>query len=236
MYTYTKNVLKTINNVTAPNHFKASSPSKISVKKDNSFSMLAGPQFSCPKATTACEDCYAMKGRHHMPNVQLAMIKNWLLIKEFSRTRQTTRAVQELLKIIPKKARMFRIHESGDFFNNWYVKVWAEVIKQRSDVLFFTYTRSFHLNFAPLTKLKNFTLWASSDQYNLKEAKKFVRRYRKSGTKHAYGPYPHRKRIPRNSTKCPSTTKKISVEGACEKCMLCVVKKRINKNMVFLEH
>jgi hypothetical protein len=26
------------------------------------------------------------------------------------------------------------------------------------------------------------------------------------------------------------------LNGACEKCMLCVVKKRISKNMVFLEH
>ena len=236
MNTYTKNALKIIDNIEVPQHLKASSPSKISLKENSAFGMLAGPQFSCPSATLACKDCYAMKKRHMFQNVQNALAQNWLLIKQLHKKRNTKRAVKELLNIIPKKAKIFRIHESGDWFSQWYINAWAEVVKQRPHTSFWFYTRSFKFNYSKLTRLHNLTMWASTDNYNLKEAKKFVKRYKKSGTKHAYGPWEHNKRIPMGSFKCPATSKKMPTLGACEKCMLCVVKKRVNKNVVFLKH
>jgi len=234
--TYTKNVLKIIDNIDVPEKLTASSPSKISLKSNNSFSMIAGPEFSCPGATEACKNCYAMKGHHHMFNVQSALAKNWLLIRQFEKKKDVQGAVQALLKIIPERAKIFRIHESGDFHSQWYVDVWAEVIRRRSDINFWAYTRSFQFNYSKIIRRKNFTLWASTDEYNLKEANRFVKRYENSQVKHAYGPWKHDQEIPSNSFKCPAVTKQLSVEGACEKCMLCVVKDRVKKNVVFLEH
>src|SRR6266404_2799296 len=127
MNNYTKKALKIINNINIPDHLTASSPSKISLKENSAFSMLAGPEFGCPSATLACKDCYAMKKRHLFSNVQTALARNWALIKKLNKNKNTKRASEELLNIIPKSAKIFRIHESSDFFSQWYVDTWAEV-------------------------------------------------------------------------------------------------------------
>lgn len=234
--TYAKNLLNILNNLDVPNNLSSSTSSKVSLKENNSFSLPAGPKFTCPGATKACISCYATKHRHHFPNVQTKLANNLLLIRKFKKNKANKAVVKSLLKIIPKTAKLYRIHESGDFMSDWYIKVWSEVVRLRPDVKFWAYTRSFHLNFTPLTKYSNFTLWASTDQYNEKEAKAFVKRFKKSGTKHAYGPWDHNKEVPKNSVVCPATNNRMKLEGACEKCMLCVVKNRIKKNIVFLEH
>lgn len=236
MNKYTNSLLKIIQEVKPGKEFSASSISKISLKDNNSFSLPAGPNFSCPGATQACKDCYAMKKRHHFPNVQTNFAKNWLLLKKFEKSKDIKSASELILNIIPPKAKVFRIHESGDFHSQWYIKVWADVVKARPEINFWAYTRSFHLNFSPLTKYPNFTLWASTDPHNIDKARKFVRRFKKSGTKHAYGPWDHNINIPKNSFICPVTNGKMDISGACEKCQLCIVKKRVNKNVVFMAH
>lgn len=236
---YTSNLLKVVKEIEPQNSFAASSVSKISLTSNNSFSIPAGPKFACPGATEACVDCYAMKNRHHFPAVQKKFAKNWLLLRKLERNRSkksTEKAITLLLDMIPAKAEIFRIHESGDFHSQWAVDVWAEVVRRRPDVSFWAYTRSFNLTFTNLTRHPNFTLWASTDEFNESEAKKFVRRFRKSGVKHAYGPWDHDKELPDNSFACPVTTDKLAVEGACDKCQLCVVKRRVNKHVVFLAH
>lgn len=236
MDTYTKNVLKIVKNIEKPTGFIGSSPGKISKKKNNAFSMLAGSKFGCPGETKACESCYARRGRHHCGQVQKALSNNWMFMKKLERNNSVSKTCKEILKIIPANAKIFRIHESSDFHSQWVIGVWEEVIKARPNVNFWAYTRSFHLNFTQMTKFPNFMLWASTDQYNLREAKQFVRRFRKSGTKHAYGPWGKGTIIPKNSFICPATNGNMEVSGACEKCILCVVKKRTAKNVVFLKH
>jgi len=244
MNTYTKNSLKIINNLEEPENFTASSPAKISKKGNNAFSILAGPRFSCPGATKACVECYAMKGNHHLPVVQTALGKNYLLLKKMKSNRSvksTNNTIQLLTNLIPRSAELFRIHESGDFFNNWYINVWAKVVCQRKDVEFWAYTRSFDLNFSKLVRQPNFLLWASTDFYNVREAERFVKRYGNSGVKHAYGPW-HDTEIPENSVICPATNGKLNVVGACGKCRLCLPrlnskrKERMTKNIVFMAH
>lgn len=233
---YTSNIIEIISKTKVPDNFAASSVSKISLKSNNSFSIPAGPKLSCPGATTACNSCYAMKFRHHFPAVQKKFARNWVLLKKYEQENDTRGATNALLKMIPEGAKIFRIHESGDFHSQWVVNIWSGVIKQRPDVYFWAYTRSFDLSFSSLTRYPNFALWASTDTHNNKEAKKFVRRFRKSGTKHAFGPWVHKKPIPNNSVVCPVTNGKLKINGACDKCKLCIVKKRISRNIVFLAH
>lgn len=209
---------------------KSSRASKISNKKNNGFSLPPSKQFSCPGETTACAKCYAKKGNFVFANTKRLQQDNWEVVN----TEENIPA--KLSNIMPKNSNIYRIHISGDFFSQEYVDMWADVIKAKPHTRFWAYTRSFHLNFTKLTRLPNFTLWASADEYNLKEAKQFVRRFRKSGTKLAYGPWDKEKEIPDNSFICPATSGKIEASGACEKCMLCVVKKRTNKNVVFIKH
>lgn len=236
MPSYLELMKRSVKCVSVPETFGLSGPQKISKKANCAFSLPAGPKFSCPGATKACEGCYAQKKRHLWSPVQKAFAKNWKLMKYFERYNKLEEAVEHLVGAIPKGSEVFRIYESGDFHSQWAVNLWAEVVKQRSEVYFWAYTRSFNLDFTPLTKNKNFALWASTDSFNTKDAKSFVRRFRKSGTKFAYGPWPHDKELPLNSFVCPVTSHNMEILGACERCKLCVIKRRTNKNVVFLEH
>ncbi|KKM03446.1 hypothetical protein LCGC14_1774330 [marine sediment metagenome] len=236
MLSYLELVKQSIKCVSIPKTFSLSGPKKISKKDNCAFSLPAGLEFSCPGATEACKKCYAQKSRHLWSPVQKAFARNWKLIRHFERHGKDKEAALHLIHLIPKNIGNFRIFESGDFVSPWVVGLWANVVKQRQDVNFWAYTRSFDLDFTPLTRNKNFTLWASTDDFNIQKAKQFVRRFKKSGTKHAYGPWPHDRDIPKNSVICPTTSGRLKMQGACEKCKLCIIKKRINKNIVFLAH
>lgn len=236
MSKYAKLMKKVVKATKPPDRFHLSGVQKLSLQDKNAFSLPAGPKFSCPGATKACDGCYAQKKRHMWNNVQKAFARNWKFLLEFEKKNDALGAAQAILEQIKPNATVFRIHESGDFHSQWVIDVWAEVVRQRKDVKFWAYTRSFHLNFTKLTRNKNFTLWASTDKNNLTGAKKFVRRFRKSGVKHAYGPWEHNEKLPDNSFACPVTTKKMALGGACEKCKLCIVKKKTPKNVVFLRH
>ena len=236
MNTYKSKALKLVKKISTPNNLTASSISKISLVKNNSFSMLAGVEFSCIGETEACKDCYAMKKRHLFDNVQMALARNWMLIKKLSDKKDTKTAVNKLLEIIPENSNLFRIHESGDFFNNWYVDVWNDVVINRRQTYFWCYVRSFELNFSKIVRQPNFALWASIDDYNKDQALDFIKRYKNSSVKLAYGPYKHNAETPESSIICPATNHKIEINGACNKCKLCVIKDRIAKNIVFLQH
>ena len=234
--TYTKNMSKNLRVLDVPTKFHTSTITKISNKSKNAFSLPAGPKYSCPGATDACKDCYAMKGRHYFSNVQQAFGGNWKLLSRLKRNRASKKVIRLLQDAVPKHAKVFRIHESGDWYSQEYVDAWTAVIRSRPDVKFWAYTRSFHLNFQKIVRLKNFALWASTDSYNKVEATDFVKRYKRSNVKHAYGPWEHDRELPEGSFPCPVTTNQLALDGACEKCMLCVDKHRVKKNVVFLAH
>lgn len=229
-------MLKVIKETDIPDRFGLSHPMKISLKDNCAFSVPAGPKFACPGATKACDGCYAQKARHLWGPVQKALAKNWHLLKSFEKKNDVDAAAQAILSKLSKEPGVFRLYESGDFHSQWVIDVWAKIVSSRKDINFWAYTRSFHLNFTKLTRNQNFSLWASTDKYNIKEAKKFVRRFRKSGVKHAYGPWEHDDTVPNNSFVCPVTNGKLKLNGACEKCKLCVNKKAVSKNVVFLKH
>ena len=233
---YSEAMSRAVKNVMCATTFQMSHPSKISLKPDCAFSLPAGKKFSCPGATEACKGCYATKRRHMFRPVQEAFAKNWLLLRKCERYNKTDTAVSMILSKIRKDAKIMRIHESGDWHSQWSIGMWAKVIKARPDVKFWGYTRSFMLDFSSILKQPNFTLWASTDKFNLPAAKKFVRKYKRHGVKHAYGPWNKDESCPPNSFTCPVTTHKMEIEGACELCKLCIERGKTNKHVVFLAH
>jgi len=49
-----------------------------------------------------------------------------------------------ILRSLPAKAKIVRLHVAGDFFNPNYVKAWVIVARSRPQVLFYGYTKSIH--------------------------------------------------------------------------------------------
>src|SRR5271157_2706855 len=87
--------------VESDHKFHLSSPAKVSKKEHCSFSLPAGPAFSCPKATRACKNCYARKGRHVFKSVSVPLMKNWKLVKHYEAGNKFDRAVKKLSNSIP---------------------------------------------------------------------------------------------------------------------------------------
>jgi hypothetical protein len=235
-YCFADAMTKVVKRVDRPKCFSLSHPSKISTSDNCAFSLPAGPKFSCPGATEACAGCYATKGRHVFESVQSVFARNWLLIRYCERYNKMDMAVSLISNTIKKDATIFRIHESGDFHSQWAINMWSKIIKERSSVLFWAYTRSFMFNYSGILKNTNFTLWASTDNCNMKKAEKFVKRYQASGVRHAYGPWEHDAELPPQSFICPVTNHVLEMNGACERCKLCIMRDRTPKNVVFLAH
>lgn len=50
--------------------------------------------------------------------------------------------INTILQSLPCEATIIRLHSSGDFFSQTYFDAWLEVARQRSDILFYAYTKA----------------------------------------------------------------------------------------------
>jgi len=80
------------------------------------------------------------------PNVREARWHNWDLIREtmYSDGDQITllRDLIDLSLVIHKSKDLVRIHESGDFWTENYMKAWILVAQSRPNQIFYAYTKS----------------------------------------------------------------------------------------------
>lgn len=92
--------------------------------------------------------CYAASAEMTYPNVRNLRWRNFDLIKDTYKSNGVNGITNLLLKSInhyeTKKGKItvFRIHDSGDFFEQYYLDAWIETAKQRPDILFYAYTKS----------------------------------------------------------------------------------------------
>lgn len=109
------------------------------------------PQGTCPYATEHCKNaCYAMKAWKAYPNVRKAWTENYNETLKADFVDDMINAIETALeKPSYKKAKevIFRIHESGDFYNQSYVDKWLTIARhfasiQGNKVKFIAYTKS----------------------------------------------------------------------------------------------
>lgn len=110
---------------------------------------------TCPGMTAACGSvCYA---KNMFTN------KNALLDQFYRNT------IDPDLSGLPEDAEIVRIHVSGDFDSVDYIESWIELVRERPEVRFFGYTRSWALQdlYGSLIELRdepNVQLFASVDE------------------------------------------------------------------------
>lgn len=141
------------------------SKSKLSFQKGNAkltkeiytFSLPAG--YTCPGALNclAMADrktgrmthgpqqqfvCFAAQAEAMYPSVRLSRWGNFELLKA-AKTREGM--AELILTSLPAKAKIVRVHVSGDYFNEAYFLAWMDVARARPDVRFYSYTKSVNL-------------------------------------------------------------------------------------------
>ena len=127
----------------------------------HAFSLPAG--LSCPGRSRLCyQHCYARQGHYLFASVQQALARNY---RQSQRAGFVDRMVGEILG---SRARVVRIHASGDFYSPGYARQWLKIARSCPAVRFYAYSRSWR---APalwpvlqdLARLLNVRLWLSCD-------------------------------------------------------------------------
>lgn len=108
--------------------------------------------------------CYAAKAERYLPNVRAMRWYNFDMLKSVS---SKADLINESL---PKKAKIVRIHSSGDFFNLSYFRAWLDVANYNQNIQFFGYTKD--LNYVIHNKPDNISLvysWGGLDDSRYRE-------------------------------------------------------------------
>ncbi len=158
---------------------------------------------TCPGRTKACiEFCYAQCAEALRPPVLPCRKRNLKASKGASFVEVMVNEIKRM------RSKYFRIHESGDFYNQAYLDKWTEIVRQSPHMKFFAFTRSHMLDFSEILKLKNIKIRYSMDittKKVMKELPKAVADYNK----------------PDGFFSCPGTAKDEGVKCMVE-CKMCV--------------
>lgn len=219
--------------------------------ESNTFGLLPGPRGSCPHATTGVGGCWNKPVGHRLHtcyvdnimrvyhNVKGALRYNTKLLMKLTRRGMTEQLAIEFHRFLTANDRYntnnegkaypaYRIHWSGDIFNLDYANALASAMTMFPRIRFWCYTRS--LFAVPvLCDVPNLSLYMSADECNICDV---IDCYRKYGDKSnrlniAYMSkendlinYTALRRI--KVAPCPADAGSMAVDGACNKCRMCI--------------
>lgn len=131
---------------------------------------------TCPGATAMCMSaCYA-RSAEIWPTVRRSRLDNLLFTRRADFVDLVCAALYEITHTKAGKLRkpfigkqiVFRVHESGDFYNVAYMRAWIEIARRNPDITFFAYTKSFDvlatcINEIPDNFIIRASIWADTD-------------------------------------------------------------------------
>lgn len=135
------------------------------------------PFMTCPGASEWCPlNCYNLDDRTDVYPIDDWRINLWLFLNE-------ERKLQERIETQLQNSKepcAVRIHSSGDFFSNDYIKFWKKIISDFRHITFWTYTRSWVVDelsdsIRQLNEMSNLSLFASYDLSMKKECPNYPR-------------------------------------------------------------
>ena len=121
------------------------------------------PVTTCPYAYD-CQNvfkCYAISIEERLPSFKAHNEYNFNLLRKHHKS---VDKMAELINSSLPKAKIIRIHSSGDFFNERYLQAWLKVARNNKDIIFYAYTTSIPFwinNLDEIDSLANFKLIAS---------------------------------------------------------------------------
>lgn len=141
------------------------------------FASKPGMKFSDGKSIKKGKEaemlCYAARAQAQYTAVKKKVFRNMDLIMDANKDGGSEAMAELILKSLKyhglDKVKLFRIHESGDFFSDAYLKAWIAVANELPGTLFYAYTTSIPLWLSNRGSIpKNLKLIASMDKNNAK--------------------------------------------------------------------
>jgi len=121
------------------------------------------PVETCPYAYD-CQKiykCYAISLEEYRPDFKAQNKYNFDLLRKHHKSIDK---MADLIDSSLPKAKIIRIHSSGDYFNENYLKAWINVARNNKNIIFYSYTTSIPFwinNLEEINSLENFKLIAS---------------------------------------------------------------------------
>lgn len=121
------------------------------LKKENIFKFSLPVLKTCPKAQGCKQFCYGLQGHYvtFKESIDKAHNKNL----EFTKSKLFCHSM--VSEIHKRKIKTIRLHDTGDFYSQEYLKRWALIASFCDDTFFYAYTKSLHLNFDNFLSLPN---------------------------------------------------------------------------------
>lgn len=136
---------------------------------------------TCPCATDECKQyCYARKAEKQYPSCLISRQDHFEISKQDNFVERMIYTIDTELMRPSNKSRkiVFRIHESGDFYNKVYVAKWLEIMshyEKEKRIVFVAYTKSVRF-FDGIDLPANFKLLASVWSDTKKENLEIIKR------------------------------------------------------------
>jgi hypothetical protein len=139
------------------------------------FAAKPGTKFSDGKSIKKGKEaemlCYAARQQAQYKDANKKVFTNLRLITDASKKGGAEGMAQLIIKSLKyhglENSKVFRIHESGDFFSNDYFKAWIMVANELPGILFYAYTTSIQYWISNKNSIpSNFKLIASMDKNN----------------------------------------------------------------------
>lgn len=93
----------------------------------------------CPQAGACAALCYARVGTYRFKNVRAAHIRNLLLCRD--NPQEFEERMTEELKHKRYTGKWIRLHDSGEFFSDEYLRTWLRIMRNAPEVRFYCYTK-----------------------------------------------------------------------------------------------
>ncbi|MBA2851685.1 hypothetical protein HNP86_001844 [Methanococcus maripaludis] len=125
---------------------------------------------TCPGATQTCLDaCYANKRRYKWDNIKSKYEFNLRLSRNAEKFTTALKSFLILNDELDDSRKIMRIHTSGDFYSNEYIKAWQEIVGYDDSWTFYGYTRSWRCDnlideLNVLRNNDNVNIFASTDK------------------------------------------------------------------------
>ena len=138
-------------------------PQWLDVRKSDIKIFNLTPVESCPYAYD-CQKiykCYAISLEEYRTDFKAQNKYNFDLLRKHHKSIDK---MADLINSSLPKAKVIRIHSSGDFFNDRYLKAWLKTARNNKDIIFYAYTTSIPFwinNLDEINSLNNFKLIAS---------------------------------------------------------------------------